>query len=56
GRRRTPLGRQAWLAVSARYERHRLADGLLPATYDTILLAVRKPGLVPAEPGAPRDE
>lgn len=56
GRRRTPLGRQAWLAVSARYERHRLADGLLPATYDTILLALRKPGLVSAEPGAPRDE
>ncbi len=56
GRRRKPLGRQAWLAVAARYERHRRADGLLPATYDTILLAVRKPaGPLAGRAGAGHD-
>jgi len=43
GRRRAPLGKSAWRALEARYETHRRADGLLPATYDVILLALRKP-------------
>jgi len=43
GRRRAPLGKAAWRALEAGYERHRRADGLLPATYDVILLALRKP-------------
>ncbi|MCB1960064.1 MAG: malonyl-[acyl-carrier protein] O-methyltransferase BioC, partial [Rhodocyclaceae bacterium] len=42
-RRRTPLGRQAWQTLQTHYERHRRADGLLPATYDVILLALEKP-------------
>ncbi len=41
-RRRIPLGRQAWARVAREYEQHRRADGLLPATYDLILLALRK--------------
>ena len=43
GRRRAPLGRQAWQTLQTRYEKHRRADGLLPATYDVILLALEKP-------------
>lgn len=43
GRRRKPLGRQAWLTLQAAYEPLRRADGQLPATYDLILIAVRKP-------------
>lgn len=43
GRRRQPLGRAAWARLQASYERHRRADGRLPATYDVILLALRKP-------------
>jgi malonyl-CoA O-methyltransferase len=43
GRRRTPLGREAWRRLEQRYEAHRGADGLLHATYDLILLALRKP-------------
>ena len=43
GRRRQPLGRAAWARLQASYERHRRADGHLPATYDVILLALRKP-------------
>lgn len=42
GRRRQPLGRRAWRLLEARYEAHRRGDGLLPATYDAILLALRK--------------
>ena len=42
-RRRRPLGRSAWQRLEAHYERHRRADGQLPATYDLILLALRKP-------------
>lgn len=42
-RRRRPLGRTAWAKLEAHYERHRRADGQLPATYDLILLALRKP-------------
>lgn len=42
-RRRRPLGRAAWARLEAHYERHRRADGQLPATYDLILLALRKP-------------
>lgn len=42
-RRRTPLGRTAWQGLESRYEIHRRADGLLPATYELILLALRKP-------------
>jgi malonyl-CoA O-methyltransferase len=43
GRRREPLGRAAWTRLQASYERHRRPDGRLPATYDVILLALRKP-------------
>jgi malonyl-CoA O-methyltransferase len=43
GRRRAPLGKAAWRRLEADYERHRRPDGLLPATYDVILLALRKP-------------
>lgn len=42
-RRRQPLGRAAWRQLEARYESHRRADGLLPATYDVILLGLKKP-------------
>ncbi|NMG55354.1 methyltransferase domain-containing protein [Aromatoleum aromaticum] len=42
-RRREPLGRAAWKVLETRYETHRRDDGLLPATYDLILLALRKP-------------
>lgn len=41
-RRRRPLGRSAWQRLEAHYERHRRADGQLPATYDLILLALRQ--------------
>lgn len=41
-RRHRPLGRSAWRLLEARYEAHRRDDGLLPATYDAILLALRK--------------
>lgn len=43
GRRRTPLGARAWQRVRQAYEIHRDADGLLRATYDLVLLALRKP-------------
>lgn len=43
GRRRTPLGKAAWRTLETRYEVHRRADGLLPATYDLILLHLEKP-------------
>ncbi|BAL24702.1 malonyl-ACP O-methyltransferase BioC [Azoarcus sp. KH32C] len=42
-RRRQPLGRAAWNKLEARYEAHRRPDGLLPATYDLILLTLKKP-------------
>lgn len=43
GRRRRPLGKRAWAALQLAYDAHRRADGQLPATYDLILLALRKP-------------
>jgi malonyl-CoA O-methyltransferase len=42
GRRRAPLGKAAWRTLEARYEAHRRPDGLLPATYDLILLHLEK--------------
>lgn len=42
GRRRAPLGKAAWRALEARYAVHRRPDGLLPATYDLILLHLEK--------------
>lgn len=42
-RRRQPLGRAAWRTLEGRYETHRRNDGMLPATYDLILLALKKP-------------
>lgn len=39
---RTPLTRPQWRRLEQAYERHRDADGLLPATYDVILLALRR--------------
>lgn len=43
GRRRAPLGKAAWLRLQTAYESFRCADGSLPATYDLILLILRKP-------------
>lgn len=43
-RRRKPLGRAAWRTLEAAYDAHRRPDGLLPATYDLILLALKKSG------------
>lgn len=43
-RRRRPLGKNAWQALVADYEQWRRPDGRLPATYDLIMLALRKPG------------
>ncbi|MDR1854100.1 MAG: malonyl-ACP O-methyltransferase BioC [Azoarcus sp.] len=42
-RRRRTLGKQGWQTLQAAYEAFRRPDGLLPATYDLILLALRKP-------------
>lgn len=42
-RRRTPLGPRAWQRVQQAYEIHRDTDGLLRATYDVVLLALRRP-------------
>lgn len=53
GRRRQALGRAAWNRLQARYERHRRPDGRLPATYDLILLALRKPAQL-AQPARSR--
>jgi len=47
GRRRQPLGRAAWTRLQDGYERHRRSDGRLPATYEVILLALRKPAPSP---------
>jgi malonyl-CoA O-methyltransferase len=41
-RRRRPLGRHNWQTLQAAYEAFRRPDGALPATYDLILLALRK--------------
>ncbi|MDO9596686.1 MAG: methyltransferase domain-containing protein [Azoarcus sp.] len=43
GRRRKALGRQAWNLLQQAYEQNRRTDGLLPATYDLVLLSLRKP-------------
>ncbi|MDR0635382.1 MAG: methyltransferase domain-containing protein [Azoarcus sp.] len=43
GRRRRPLGRRGWLLLQSAYEAFRRPDGALPATYDLILLVLRKP-------------
>lgn len=42
-RRRKPMGKAAWQRLEAAYEPHRRADGMLPASYDLILIAVKKP-------------
>lgn len=42
-RRRQPLGKSAWWTLQCAYEKWRRADGQLPATYDLILIALRKP-------------
>jgi malonyl-CoA O-methyltransferase len=42
-RRKTPLGRRGWQTLQSAYETFRRPDGTLPATYDLILLALRKP-------------
>ncbi|NTV10290.1 MAG: malonyl-ACP O-methyltransferase BioC [Zoogloea sp.] len=41
GRRRAPLGRQAWVRLMADYEQHRTADGL-PASYDVLWFIAHK--------------
>ena len=43
GRRRQALGRKGWQTLQSAYETFRRPDGMLPATYDLILLALRKP-------------
>lgn len=43
GERHQPLGKSAWAVLQAGYEHHRRGDGLLPASYDVILLALEKP-------------
>lgn len=43
GRRRAVMGKTAWRRLQDAYEPHRRPDGLLPATYDLILLCLRKP-------------
>ncbi|MCL2589580.1 MAG: methyltransferase domain-containing protein [Betaproteobacteria bacterium] len=40
---RRTLGRKGWQALQSAYEAFRRPDGALPATYDLILLALRKP-------------
>lgn len=52
-RRREPLGRAAWKVLETRYETHRRDDGLLPATYDLILLTLRKPPAAPPQANLP---
>ncbi|MDR2092148.1 MAG: methyltransferase domain-containing protein [Azoarcus sp.] len=42
-RRRRPLGRRGWQTLQSAYEAFRRPGGALPATYDLILLALRKP-------------
>lgn len=42
-RRRAPLGKAAWRTLQSAYEGHRRADGLLPASYDLILIALARP-------------
>lgn len=42
-RRRTPLGRSAFATLAREYEAHRRGDGLLPATYDLLILILQKP-------------
>lgn len=39
---RTPLSRAQWRQLEAAYETHRRSDGLLPASYDLILLALQR--------------
>lgn len=41
--RRHSLGRKGWQALQTAYEAFRCPDGTLPATYDLILLALKKP-------------
>lgn len=41
-RRRRTLGRKGWQTLQSAYEAFRRPDGTLPATYDLILLALRK--------------
>jgi malonyl-CoA O-methyltransferase len=40
---RRTLGRKGWQTLQSAYETFRRPDGMLPATYDLILLALRKP-------------
>lgn len=42
GRRTKPLGKRGWHQLESAYETHRRADGLLPATYDVLLISLRK--------------
>jgi malonyl-CoA O-methyltransferase len=41
-RRRNPLGRAAWRTLESAYEAHRESNGMLVATYDVILLALKR--------------
>jgi len=43
GQQRRFLGRKGWQTLQSAYETFRRPDGTLPATYDLILLALRKP-------------
>jgi malonyl-CoA O-methyltransferase len=41
--RQQSLGKKGWWALQSAYEAFRRPDGTLPATYDLVLLALRKP-------------
>jgi malonyl-CoA O-methyltransferase len=43
GHRRRALGRRGWRTLQEAYETFRRPDGLLPATYDLTLIALKKP-------------
>ncbi|GHT80999.1 malonyl-[acyl-carrier protein] O-methyltransferase [Betaproteobacteria bacterium] len=43
GQRRRALGRRGWQTLLSAYETFRRPDGLLPATYDLILIILKKP-------------
>lgn len=49
-RPRQPLTRAQWRTLESAYERFRTPDGLLPATYDVILLTLRRRNHGPTHP------
>lgn len=41
-RPRRPLGKAEWRRLEAAYEKFRLSDGMLPATYDVLMVVLRR--------------